>query len=70
MDPILVLLLLIRGALRDRIDLDAENLTLRQQLEVLSMPADYGVGLHHGQGGTPVRPEPGKPRPKHSILRP
>ena len=35
MDPVRVLLLLIHGALRDRIDLAAENLALRQQLAVL-----------------------------------
>ncbi len=35
MDPVRVLLLLIRGVLRDRAELAAENLALRQQLAVL-----------------------------------
>ncbi len=40
------------------------------QLESLPMPADYGVGLHNAQGRTPIRPEPGKPYPKHSVAWP
>ncbi len=37
MDPIRILLLLIRGVLRDRTELAVENLALRQQLAALQL---------------------------------
>jgi hypothetical protein len=43
------------------------TLPLPVQPESLSMPRDYGFGLHNNHGGSPFTPHPGEPNPENAI---